>query len=81
MNEDYDLNDSPLPEGFHRTAVAPGDWQPSMPIVVEDDELIEPPASLSELLRHDERDEELREVPKPPESTRPRPRSNASSRG
>eukprot|EP00959_Pyramimonas_sp_CCMP1952_P205078 4288355-Pyramimonas_sp.AAC.1 len=26
-NEDYDLNDSPLQEGFHRTAVATGDWQ------------------------------------------------------
>eukprot|EP00959_Pyramimonas_sp_CCMP1952_P413831 8670929-Pyramimonas_sp.AAC.1 len=41
-NDDYDLNDSPLQEGFHRTAVAAGDWQPSTPVVVEDDEMITP---------------------------------------
>eukprot|EP00959_Pyramimonas_sp_CCMP1952_P123475 2581406-Pyramimonas_sp.AAC.1 len=39
------------------------------------------PASYTELIRQDERDEELREVPNPPESTFVRPRSNASSRG
>eukprot|EP00959_Pyramimonas_sp_CCMP1952_P134050 2804153-Pyramimonas_sp.AAC.1 len=38
-NEDYDLNDSPLKEGFYRPAVASGDWQPSMPAVVEDEEM------------------------------------------
>eukprot|EP00959_Pyramimonas_sp_CCMP1952_P055033 1150021-Pyramimonas_sp.AAC.1 len=37
-NEDYDLNASPLQEGFDRTTVAPGDWQPSVPAVVEDDD-------------------------------------------
>eukprot|EP00959_Pyramimonas_sp_CCMP1952_P302995 6339767-Pyramimonas_sp.AAC.1 len=26
-NEDYDLDDFPFPDGFHRAAVAPGDWQ------------------------------------------------------
>eukprot|EP00959_Pyramimonas_sp_CCMP1952_P303068 6341615-Pyramimonas_sp.AAC.1 len=41
-NEDYDLNGSPLQEGFHRTAVATGDWQPSIPVVVEDHEMITP---------------------------------------
>eukprot|EP00959_Pyramimonas_sp_CCMP1952_P125817 2631099-Pyramimonas_sp.AAC.1 len=39
------------------------------------------PASYTELIRQDERDEGLLEVPKPPESTFVRPRSNASSRG
>eukprot|EP00959_Pyramimonas_sp_CCMP1952_P178410 3729247-Pyramimonas_sp.AAC.1 len=35
-NEDYDLNVSPRREGFYRTAVTSGDWQPSIPAVVED---------------------------------------------
>eukprot|EP00959_Pyramimonas_sp_CCMP1952_P291083 6089137-Pyramimonas_sp.AAC.1 len=43
--------------------------------------MVEQPASYTELIRQDERDEELREVPKPPEGTFVRPRSNASSRG
>eukprot|EP00959_Pyramimonas_sp_CCMP1952_P284734 5952556-Pyramimonas_sp.AAC.1 len=30
-NEDYGLNDSPLQEGLYRSAVASGDWQPSIP--------------------------------------------------
>eukprot|EP00959_Pyramimonas_sp_CCMP1952_P170750 3568254-Pyramimonas_sp.AAC.1 len=55
-NEDYALNDSPLQEGFYRTAVATGDWQPSMSAVVEDDEMLIPPASLNELIKQDERD-------------------------
>eukprot|EP00959_Pyramimonas_sp_CCMP1952_P340223 7125888-Pyramimonas_sp.AAC.1 len=38
-NEDYDLNDSPLEEGFYRLAVASGDWQPSVPAAVEDEEM------------------------------------------
>eukprot|EP00959_Pyramimonas_sp_CCMP1952_P155400 3251359-Pyramimonas_sp.AAC.1 len=37
-NEDYGLNVSPLQEGPYRAAVAPGDWQPSVPAVVEDDD-------------------------------------------
>eukprot|EP00959_Pyramimonas_sp_CCMP1952_P177879 3717699-Pyramimonas_sp.AAC.1 len=80
-NEDYDLTDSPLQEGLYRSAVAPGDWQPSIPAVVEDEEMVEHPASLNERIRQDERDEGLREVPKPPQCTYTRPRSNASSRG
>eukprot|EP00959_Pyramimonas_sp_CCMP1952_P232181 4852265-Pyramimonas_sp.AAC.1 len=43
--------------------------------------MVEHPASLNELMRQDERNEGLREVPEPPECTRARPRSNASSRG
>eukprot|EP00959_Pyramimonas_sp_CCMP1952_P198105 4143959-Pyramimonas_sp.AAC.1 len=43
--------------------------------------MIDPPASLDELVKQDERDEELRETARPPESTHMRPRSNASSRG
>eukprot|EP00959_Pyramimonas_sp_CCMP1952_P161616 3379454-Pyramimonas_sp.AAC.1 len=52
-----------------------------MPAVVEDEEMVEQPASYTELIRQDERDEELRGAPKPPESTCTRPGSNASSRG
>eukprot|EP00959_Pyramimonas_sp_CCMP1952_P289853 6062044-Pyramimonas_sp.AAC.1 len=37
-NEDYDLNVSPLKEGFLRPAVTSGDWQPSVPALVEDGE-------------------------------------------
>eukprot|EP00959_Pyramimonas_sp_CCMP1952_P213228 4461449-Pyramimonas_sp.AAC.1 len=39
------------------------------------------PASCTGLIRQDEGDEELREVPRPPESTFVRPPSNTSSRG
>eukprot|EP00959_Pyramimonas_sp_CCMP1952_P302450 6328413-Pyramimonas_sp.AAC.1 len=38
-NEDYDLNNSPRQEGLYGSAVAPGDWQPSIPAVVEDEEM------------------------------------------
>eukprot|EP00959_Pyramimonas_sp_CCMP1952_P059920 1251596-Pyramimonas_sp.AAC.1 len=75
------LNDSPLKEGFYRPAVASGDWQPTMPAVVEDEEMVGQPASYTELIRQDERDEELREVPRPTEIWgRPNvPRSGARS--
>eukprot|EP00959_Pyramimonas_sp_CCMP1952_P178811 3737770-Pyramimonas_sp.AAC.1 len=43
--------------------------------------MLNPPASFNELVRQGERDEELREVAKPLESTHVRPRSSASSRG
>eukprot|EP00959_Pyramimonas_sp_CCMP1952_P366653 7678910-Pyramimonas_sp.AAC.1 len=64
-NEDYGLTDSPLKEGFYRPAVASGDWQPSMPAVVEDEEMVGQPASYTVLVGQDERDEELLEVPNP----------------
>eukprot|EP00959_Pyramimonas_sp_CCMP1952_P142853 2990617-Pyramimonas_sp.AAC.1 len=80
-NEQYDLHVSPLKEGFFRPAVTSGDRQPSIPAVVEDEEMVGQPASCTELIKQDERDEELLDVPKPPESAFVRPRSNASSRG
>eukprot|EP00959_Pyramimonas_sp_CCMP1952_P403912 8463751-Pyramimonas_sp.AAC.1 len=60
-NEDYDLNDSRLKTGFYHPVVASGDWQPSVPAAVEDEEMVGQPASCTELIRLDERDEELRE--------------------
>eukprot|EP00959_Pyramimonas_sp_CCMP1952_P081801 1708630-Pyramimonas_sp.AAC.1 len=80
-NEYSDLNASPLREGLYPTAVAPGDWQPSVPAVVEDDDMFDPPASLPELVEQDARGEALREVAEPPGSTHVRPGSSASSRG
>eukprot|EP00959_Pyramimonas_sp_CCMP1952_P429349 8992219-Pyramimonas_sp.AAC.1 len=52
-----------------------------MPAVAEDEEMVGQPASCTELINQDERDEELLEVPKPRESALVRPRSNTSSRG
>eukprot|EP00959_Pyramimonas_sp_CCMP1952_P218343 4566671-Pyramimonas_sp.AAC.1 len=64
-NEDCDLNVSPLKEGFFRPAVTSGDWRPSMTAAVEDEEMVGQPASCTELITQDERDEELLDVPKP----------------
>eukprot|EP00959_Pyramimonas_sp_CCMP1952_P239553 5006563-Pyramimonas_sp.AAC.1 len=75
------MNVSPLREGFYRPAVTSGDGQPSIPAVVEGDEMVGQPASCTELILQDTRDEGLLDVPKPPESIFVRPRSNASSRG
>eukprot|EP00959_Pyramimonas_sp_CCMP1952_P072086 1505544-Pyramimonas_sp.AAC.1 len=52
-----------------------------MPAVVEDEEMVGQPASCTELITQDEKDEELLDVPTPPEKTFVRPVSNASSRG
>eukprot|EP00959_Pyramimonas_sp_CCMP1952_P368537 7719697-Pyramimonas_sp.AAC.1 len=54
--------------------IARSDWQPSVPAVVEDGDMFDSPASLPELIEQDGRDEALREVAKPLESTRVRPR-------
>eukprot|EP00959_Pyramimonas_sp_CCMP1952_P375333 7861134-Pyramimonas_sp.AAC.1 len=43
-NDDYELNVSQLKEGFFRTAATSGDWQPSNPAVVEDEEMVGQPA-------------------------------------
>eukprot|EP00959_Pyramimonas_sp_CCMP1952_P435161 9112045-Pyramimonas_sp.AAC.1 len=79
-NEDYELNVSPLKEGFFRNAAASGDWQPSVPAVVEDEEMVGQPATYAQLITQDEKDEEFSNAPKPPENTFVRPKSNASSR-
>eukprot|EP00959_Pyramimonas_sp_CCMP1952_P199333 4169579-Pyramimonas_sp.AAC.1 len=39
-NEDYELNISPLKEGFFRNATTSGEWQPTIPAVVEDEEMV-----------------------------------------
>eukprot|EP00959_Pyramimonas_sp_CCMP1952_P200348 4190519-Pyramimonas_sp.AAC.1 len=36
----------PASGGFHRSAVAPGDWQPSDPAVAEDDDPFDLPVTL-----------------------------------
>eukprot|EP00959_Pyramimonas_sp_CCMP1952_P472937 9500877-Pyramimonas_sp.AAC.1 len=58
-NEEYGLNVSPLKEGFFRPAVTSGDWQPSIPAVLEDGEMVGQPASCTERIKQDERDEKL----------------------
>eukprot|EP00959_Pyramimonas_sp_CCMP1952_P007307 153136-Pyramimonas_sp.AAC.1 len=80
-NADYELNASPLKEGFFRNATASGEWQPTIPAVVEDEEMVGQPATYAERIAQDEKDEELLNAPKPPESIFTRPRSNASSWG
>eukprot|EP00959_Pyramimonas_sp_CCMP1952_P269343 5630748-Pyramimonas_sp.AAC.1 len=43
-SEDYELNVSPLKEGFFRNATTSGSWQPSIQAVVEDEEMVGQPA-------------------------------------
>eukprot|EP00959_Pyramimonas_sp_CCMP1952_P059431 1241172-Pyramimonas_sp.AAC.1 len=38
-NEDYELSVPPLKEGFFRHATTSGEWQPTIPAVVEDEEM------------------------------------------
>eukprot|EP00959_Pyramimonas_sp_CCMP1952_P017169 364498-Pyramimonas_sp.AAC.1 len=56
-NEDHELNVSPLREGFFRNATTSGDWQPSIPAVVEGGEMVGQPATYAQLITQDEKDE------------------------
>eukprot|EP00959_Pyramimonas_sp_CCMP1952_P176589 3690784-Pyramimonas_sp.AAC.1 len=40
QNEDYEPNVSPLKEGFFRDATTSGEWQPTIPAVVEGEEVV-----------------------------------------
>eukprot|EP00959_Pyramimonas_sp_CCMP1952_P312325 6537188-Pyramimonas_sp.AAC.1 len=66
-DEDYELNVSPLKEGVFRNAATSGDWQHSIPAVVEDEEMIGQPATYAQLITQDEKDEESLNAPKKPE--------------
>eukprot|EP00959_Pyramimonas_sp_CCMP1952_P339983 7120193-Pyramimonas_sp.AAC.1 len=66
-NEDYELNTSPLKEGFFRNATASGEWQPTIRAVVEDEEMVGQQYMYSQLFKQDEKDEEFLNAPKPPE--------------
>eukprot|EP00959_Pyramimonas_sp_CCMP1952_P250764 5241650-Pyramimonas_sp.AAC.1 len=68
-DEDYELNVSPLKEGFFRSATASGEWQPTIPAVVEDGELVGQLATYAQLITRDEKDEEFLNAPKPLENT------------
>eukprot|EP00959_Pyramimonas_sp_CCMP1952_P065647 1370684-Pyramimonas_sp.AAC.1 len=54
-NEDYELNLSPVKEGFSRNATTSGEWQPTIPAVVEDEEMGGQPDIDAQLIARDER--------------------------